>query len=119
VTPWLPVPRSDSTAPWAALSVAAQQRDPGSVLPLCRAGLALRRRLLADGRLTDRDGAAVRTGTDGVLLLERGSTTLVVNMGERDAPLPGGDVMLASGPLREGPVLPPDTAAWLDRSREP
>jgi len=119
VTPWLPVPSADSAADWAALSVAAQQRDPGSVLSLCRAGLDLRRRLLADGTLTDRDGATVRTGTDGVLLVERGSTTLVVNMGERDAPLPGGVVMLASGPLRAAHVLPPDTSAWLDPAREP
>jgi alpha-glucosidase len=113
VAPWLPVPSAGSPSDWAALSVAAQERDPDSVLSLCRAGLALRRRLLADGRLLDRDDAGVRTGPGGLLLVERDNTALLVNMGEHDQPLPAGEVMLSSGPLPEARVLPPDTAAWL------
>jgi len=39
---------------------------------------------------------------------------LAVNFGPDPAPLPAHrEILLASGPLAEGAMLPPDTAAWL------
>ena len=51
---------------------------------------------------------------DGLLLARRGcGVTLAVAMGDGDARLPDGDVLLASGPLADDGLLPRDTAAWL------
>jgi alpha-glucosidase len=47
-----------------------------------------------------------------VLELRRGPLTVVCNCGVRPVGLPAGEVVLASGPLRDG-LLPPDTAVWL------
>ena len=51
-------------------------------------------------------------GRKDVLTFTRGDLTVVLNCGDSPAPLPAGEVVIASGPL-EGGVLPPDTAAWL------
>jgi alpha-glucosidase len=47
-----------------------------------------------------------------VLSYRRGSITVLVNTGPDPVALPGGDMLLASGPLAEG-ALPTDTSAWL------
>ena len=107
--PWLPVPVDG----WAALSVAAQSGRPESTLELCRRALELRRRLHAEGRLTPDDAAAVVVQGEGLLVADRGSLRLVVNLGEAPEVLPPGEVLLTSGPLEVGDQLPPDTAAWL------
>jgi alpha-glucosidase len=36
-----------------------------------------------------------------------------VNVSDPPIPLPGGEILLASGPLTEGGHLPKDTAVWL------
>jgi alpha-glucosidase len=106
--PWLPVP-----AGWGALSVQAQEADPASVLALTRRAVALRRRLHGQGVLSADDRAEVALTGDGVLLARRPSGfTLAVAMGEHPAPLPDGELLLASGDL-PGRTLPPGTAAWL------
>ncbi len=98
--PWLPQP-----ADFAAVTVAAQQADPGSMLALHRAALRLRRSV--DGALT------WRPSEPGVLAFDRGSgLTCVVNLTDEPVALPpGSEVLLASEPLDGG--LPPDAAAWL------
>ncbi|MET7365699.1 DUF3459 domain-containing protein [Streptomyces sp. NPDC005566] len=112
--PWLPQPAS-----WAALTVAAQAADPDSALVLDRKALALRKRLPAfgDGPLAwwSEGGRA----QDGVLAFTRGADgklACIVNQSGRSIPLPDTtEVLLTSGPLRSGAVLPPDTAVWLRR----
>ncbi len=104
--PWLPVPPG-----WGAHSVEAAEADPGSTLHLCRAALALRRRLHGAGVLSADD--AVAWAVDGGrLVARRGSFALVLAMGEDAVPLPAGEVLLASAPLAAG-SLPRDAAAWV------
>lgn len=112
--PWLPQPAS-----WAALTVAAQAADPGSALVLYRKALALRKQLPAfgDGPLAwwPEGGRA----QDGVLAFTRGADgklACIVNQSGQGIPLPDAtEVLLASSPLGDGAVLPPDTAVWLRR----
>ncbi len=111
---WLPQPES-----WAKLSVAAQSGDPASTLEFYRSALALRRAHPALGA-----GGAVTwlEAPEGVLVFRRdaegGSVVCAVNTGTADAVLPlRGELLLASGPLPDGPdagsvTLPADTAAW-------
>lgn len=99
--PWLPQPAS-----WAALTVQAQEADPGSTLNLYRAALALRRARLLDEQFAW-DGVA-----DPVLSFRRGpGFRCTVNLGTTPVPVDG-EALLTSGPLQDG-LLPPDTAAWL------
>jgi alpha-glucosidase len=49
----------------------------------------------------------------GVLCYERDGVTVVLNAGEEPAPLPQGEVLLASGPLGADGTLPVDTAVWI------
>jgi alpha-glucosidase len=105
--PWLPQP-----ADWAEQTVAAQSADPDSTLNLHKQALWLRRKL-----------PALRTGgfrwlpeAAECLAFERAAGTdrmvCLVNAGSKAAPLPAGQVLLASGPTPEG-GLPPNTAAWM------
>ncbi|MGP3769553.1 glycoside hydrolase family 13 protein [Streptomyces sp. SDT5-1] len=112
---WLPQPDD-----WAPLTVAAQERDPGSTLSLYRAALRLRRGHPAP------DAAAppewLSAPGDAVLAFRRGRLVCVVNLGDGAVPLdsfalPGCSV-LASDPL-DGDALPPDTALWLLDSSSP
>ena len=98
--PWLPQPPD-----WKDLTVEAQDADPGSMLNLYRAALALRREHLGDGSLSWLPSAG------GVLAFRRDSgLTCTINLGAEPVPV-AGEVLLASGPLADG-LLPPDTAAW-------
>jgi alpha-glucosidase len=104
-TPWLPQP-----AEFAAVTVAAQELDNGSMLALYRAALALRRShpALGGGDLT------WRLTETGVLTFDRDpGFTCVVNLAEEPVNLPAGHVLLTSVPLVEG-RLPVDAAAWLE-----
>ncbi|MGH3470686.1 MAG: glycoside hydrolase family 13 protein [Nocardioidaceae bacterium] len=110
VASWLPQPRG-----WGALSVEAQERDPGSTLAFFRAALQARRQLLPS--LAQR----VRFGPSrpGVLVVKRApGLTCVLNCSRRDHQIVGsayGEPLIASG-QREAVaagVLPPDTAAWF------
>jgi alpha-glucosidase len=108
-TAWLPQP-SD----WAQLTVERQAGDPGSMLCLYRAALAVRRReaVLQNGSLrwldSDGDVLAFSRGADFVCL---------VNLGPEPAALPENcSVLLASDDLVDG-RLPGDTAVWLRTAR--
>ncbi|WP_375478798.1 glycoside hydrolase family 13 protein [uncultured Jatrophihabitans sp.] len=101
-TTWLPMPAS-----WRDRTVAAQRTDPGSTLALYRETLRLRRSL---PELQTADFAMVEA-PPGCLAYRRGAITVTLNAGEATAPLPSGEILLASGPVGDG--LPPDTAAWL------
>jgi alpha-glucosidase len=100
--PWLPMPDD-----WAALTVAAQRKDPDSTWSFYRDALRARRRVAHDD-----DAVEIVEGRSTVLHLRRGSLTVVCNCGSRPVRLPAGEVVVASGPL-EGGLLPPDTAVWL------
>ena len=103
--PWLPQPGR-----WRQFAADAQAADPDSMLALYQAALRARttRPGLADDTLTWLDSA------DGVLSFSReGGFICIVNLGAEPVPLPPHkQVVLSSGPL-DGPLLPPDTAAWL------
>ena len=103
--PWLPQP-----ADWRRLAADAQAADPESMLALYRSALRARtdRPGLADDTLSWLDSAV------GTLAFRRASGFLcMVNLAAEAVPLPPHDeLVLASGPL-DGPLLPPDTAAWL------
>ncbi|MGH2782911.1 MAG: alpha-amylase family glycosyl hydrolase, partial [Thermoleophilaceae bacterium] len=112
--PWSPEPGGGFTdadvEPWlpfgdlAATNVADQRQDPGSLLNLCRAMIALRRR-----------HAELRTGAyaqlaapDGVWAFRRGAgTTVALNLCDRGARLTGveGEIQVASDRAREGERL--------------
>jgi alpha-glucosidase len=106
--PWLPQP-----AEWAELTVARQDADPGSMLALYRAALALRRDRpeLGDGTMTWID-------TDGDLLAFRRDPgfVCVVNVGDEAAAPPDavrdGALLLASDELLPDGRLPGATSAW-------
>ncbi len=102
-TTWLPMPPE-----WAALTVAAQQDDPGSTLRLYRQALALRRTVpeLRHGEF------AWVAGPEGSLSFRRGDVVVVLNAGDAPIPLPAGEVLLASAPIVDG-TLPGNAAAWL------
>lgn len=105
---WLPMPRD-----WADLTVAAQETDPDSTLTLYRNAIRIRRSWpRATTPAVHWDGEL-----DGCLAFRRedGSVLCMINTSRRPVPLPGGDVVLASGPL-DGRQLPPDTAVWLQHS---
>lgn len=104
---WLPQPRS-----FAALSVATQATDEGSMLSLYRKAIALRRQhLRAD---------------EGITLLDRGPDVLAfrrdsgiacfTNFGSTPVQLPPGRVLLSSATTVEPAAdvsLPPDTTVWM------
>jgi alpha-glucosidase len=103
--PWLPQPKD-----WERYTVAAQQDDRASFLSLYRVALRLRRELTALG------AGPLEWAEHGpsVLAFTRGEEfTFAANLGNAPVPLPPHrEILLASGPLRDG-NLPPDTAAWL------
>jgi hypothetical protein len=105
--PWLPQP-----AEWAALSFPAQCDDQTSSLQLYRAALSLRR---SCPQLGDGERGWWSTPDDEVVILERpgdrSSIVCAVNLGQRPAPTPEGDLLIASTPLVDCP-LPPDEAGW-------
>ncbi|MFF2370528.1 alpha-amylase family glycosyl hydrolase [Agromyces sp. NPDC058110] len=105
--PWLPQP-----ADWAALTVQAQEADPGSMLWLYRQALRIRKRehSLGDGPMT------WLPSEPGVLAFSRGDDVVsVTNLGDRAIELPEHDrILLSSSPLVGG-LLPPDSTAWLHR----
>jgi len=101
--PWLPQPLD-----WATLTVEAQEQDDRSTLAFYRRALAARRaHALGCG-----DTVEILTTEGDVLTVRRGSLTVVLNTGAAPVDLPAGEVVLASGELRDG-LLPPDAAAWV------
>ena len=104
---WLPQPAS-----WASLAASVQEADPASMLSFYREALRLRRSLPALGAGTGADVAWLELGDDVVAFRREPGFLCAVNCGSTPAPLPAGEVLLASGPLGDG-ELPPDTALWL------
>ncbi|MFI6108182.1 glycoside hydrolase family 13 protein [Streptomyces sp. NPDC051310] len=108
--PWLPQPPG-----WAALTVAAQDGAPDSMLTLYRSALALRRAAVRQaGARAVTSGFRWIPAPSGVLAFRWGDGLVcVVNLAPRPVPLPAGHtVLLASAPVTDG-MLWPDTAAWL------
>ena len=104
--PWLPQPAS-----WGAMSVAAQQDDPGSTLSFYRLALRTRREVTDDLP----DEVTVLDSAPGTLAFVRGGGLVsVLNCGSTAAPVPAeaGELVLSSAPLQGG-RLPADTAAWF------
>jgi alpha-glucosidase len=103
-TPWLPQPTE-----WTALTVAAQDGDPSSMLSLYRTAIALRRQRL------DRHTEALRwiDAGDGVLAFRRGDVACVVNLSPHSVHAPAGTVLLSSADL-DGGRIPTDTTAWIE-----
>jgi alpha-glucosidase len=105
--PWLPQPPE-----WAALTVQAQEADPGSMLWLYRQAFRLRKRERSFG-----DGPMTWLASEPTaLVFQRGDDLVnVTNLGTEPMPLPEHDrILLSSTPLVGG-MLPPDSTAWLHR----
>jgi alpha-glucosidase len=102
---WLPQPPG-----WGRYSVQAQRADPGSMLQLYRAALAVRGAEpgLGDGSMTWLDAPA-----DVLAFARPAGFACVVNLSQRPVALPArATVLVASAPLSDG-QLPPDGAVWL------
>jgi alpha-glucosidase len=109
--PWLPQPPA-----WKRLAADRQEADPDSMLNLYRRALALRREVVP------RDEQAFEwvDARRRVLAFRRDEFGCVVNVGDRAAAVPPpwldpGNVLLASGPLRDDGALPGATTVWLHR----
>jgi len=101
---WLPQPDS-----YAELARDRQVGVEGSTLEMYQSALALRRAFkLAAGSLE----WTIDRGSD-VVAYVNGEVTVVTNLGETAIPLPGGEVLMASGDLTDDGLLPPDITAWL------
>lgn len=101
---WLPQP-----ADWAGLTAAAQRDDPTSTLSLYRSAMALRRAgtALSDDQMSWQDAP-----TDCLALRRPGDLLCLVNFGVDPAPMPAGEVLVASAPVTDGD-LPGNAAVWL------
>ena len=107
VRTWLPQPPD-----WGSLTVTAEQSDPDSMLNLYRTALRMRREHLALG---DGEFTWLETGRNQLAFTRDPGFAFAANLGDSPVSLPlGTHVILASGPLN-GALLPPDTAAWLER----
>jgi alpha-glucosidase len=104
-SPWL-----DQPAGWAALTMAAESRDPSSMLALYRAGLRLRR----SAPWGDQGSINWLSDSDASFAFARGGRFIcLVNFGPEPVPLPSGvEILIASGEL-EGGAVPADTTVWL------
>ncbi|MET7426668.1 alpha-amylase family glycosyl hydrolase [Dactylosporangium sp. NPDC005555] len=99
---WLPQP-----ADWGRFAADAERGVPGSTLSLYTEALRLRRSYeLGRGVLEWNDG-------DDLVDFRNGGIRVITNFGQVPAPLPPGEVLLASGDLAADGSLPPDTTAWI------
>ncbi|WP_459171042.1 alpha-amylase family glycosyl hydrolase [Streptomyces europaeiscabiei] len=107
-TPWLPQPHD-----WKFHTAEANQADRTSMLQLYRSALRLRR---TNPDLRGEDFRRLDS-PPGTLLFERGNGLLcAVNLTDRPIPLPAAtSPLIASAPLDEAGLLPPDTTALLHR----
>ncbi|MFT4219651.1 MAG: glycoside hydrolase family 13 protein [Microbacterium sp.] len=87
-------------------SVEAEQSDPASTLSLYRDALALRRELQTEESLEWMPAAP-----DILHFARPGGWEVVANFGAEPAPLPAGDILIASGPVAGD--LPGETTVWL------
>jgi alpha-glucosidase len=99
---WLPQPPS-----WARYALDRQRGVPDSTYEMYRQALRLRRSYgLGRGRLD-------WLPRDDVLAVTNGDLAVLTNLGPAPAPLPPGEVLIASGDLAADGSLPPDTTAWI------
>jgi alpha-glucosidase len=91
---------------FGALSVEAQEADPGSTLALYRRALALRAELVSD------EDASFVDDRDEVIQVVRNGWRSITAFGA-SAALPPGEVLLATAPLGEDGLLPADATAWI------
>lgn len=104
--PWLPQPDY-----WADLSVTQQELDSRSPLNFYREMIRIRREY-------DLGNGTFEWGEhpDSNVVVKNSTVTLVLNMADYSATVPGETVLMASGPVDvtpEGIELPGNTAAWL------
>ena len=103
--PWL-----DQPAGWAALTMAAESRDPSSMLALYRAGLRLRR----SAPWGDQVSINWLSDSDASFAFARGGRFIcLVNFGPEPVPLPSGVELLIASSELEGGAVPADTTVWL------
>ncbi len=103
VEPWLPL-----HADWRTRNVAAEERDPTSMLHLYRTLLALRR---AEPALAVGDIADVRAEGDVLGYARRHAgrrLRVLLNLGQASHTLPAGEVLLSTLTARNDGVLRPD-----------
>jgi alpha-glucosidase len=101
---WLPQP-----ADWGRFAADAERGVPGSTLSLYTEALRLRRtHQLGSGVLQWSAGPA-----QDLVDFRNGGIRVITNFGPVPAPLPPGEVLLASGNLAADGSLPPDTTAWV------
>jgi alpha-glucosidase len=93
---------------FAEYAVSLEAGDPDSTLALYKRALSLRKKLLEN--VTEQDFEWLDPAA-GTLAFARGAWTVVTNFGAAPAPLPAGEVVLASGPVEA--VLPGATTAWI------
>jgi alpha-glucosidase len=112
---WLPQP-----AAWAELAADRQDSDPGSMLNLYRAALRRRREspALGDGMLR-----WLPAGDDMLVFGREPGFFCVINVGDAPAAVPeavrGAKLVLASGPVGDGDMLPAATGAWYTTVEAP
>jgi alpha-glucosidase len=102
---WLPA------GPRGGRTVADQEADPGSILKLTRALIALR---AAEPDLR-RAPMRFADAPDGVLGLERGALRVTLNLTDRPQPRPAGKLVLATAPVIGG-AIPARTAVITRRA---
>jgi alpha-glucosidase len=104
-SPWL-----DQPAGWAALTMAAESRDPSSMLALYRAGLRVRR----SAPWGDQVSISWLSDSDASFAFARGERFIcLVNFGPEPVPLPSGVELLIASSELEGGAVPADTTVWL------
>jgi alpha-glucosidase len=89
-------------------AVDVQEASSDSTLHLYRRALQLRRRLQTTEALE-----WLPSGSSVIAFRRPNGWVSVTNFGAEPATLPDGQLLLASGALPGGNVLPPDTTAWL------
>jgi len=100
----------DQPAGWAALTMAAESRDPSSMLALYRAGLRLRR----SAPWGDQVSINWLSDSDASFAFARGGRFIcLVNFGPESIPLPSGVELLIASSELEGGAVPADTTVWL------
>ncbi|MDR0416468.1 MAG: glycoside hydrolase family 13 protein [Propionibacteriaceae bacterium] len=101
---------------FADYAASSQAADPQSTLSFYRQALAVRRGLQHEsGQLADPASLEWLPAPPDVLHFRRpGGWHCVVNFGAAPAPLPDGEVLVASAPLADG-QLPGAAAVWLRR----
>ena len=112
---WLPQP-----VVFGELAADRQRGVAGSTLELYREALRLRRELRLGAHRADDEVAFIDDVPAGVLAVQHGPVTVVVNTTEQPVALSAlpeaatGTVLLASAPL-EGEAIAADSAVWLGR----